>query len=321
MSRPHRLRPFLFLFASTLSCGATATFATDVNAISINFQGNGIAMGAAETAGVVPKSNWNNATGKSSSAPLALSDELGNPTAATATWSSDVTWVLPILDAPGNKRMMSGYIDTTGKTTTTVTVANLPQHAGGYNVYVYMDSDDGGDAVRTGAYQISGPGITPATIQATDAAVNFSGTFTQANGSNGNYVVFTIVATGFTLTATPVSSNDTFLRAPVNGIQIVPLGDFSLDDAALSPAVNPGGSAVYTVTAAAENGFNGTVTLSAAGLPSGAIPSFDPPTIAVPGSSTLTISTNPSISPAVRSLRSAPQPPAASPIPPMRPSR
>ena len=49
--------------------------------ISINFVGNdGASMGAAESAGVVAKANWNNATGASRSTPLALIDETGAAT-------------------------------------------------------------------------------------------------------------------------------------------------------------------------------------------------------------------------------------------------
>ncbi len=47
--------------------------------------------------------------------------------------------------------------------------------------------------------KISGPGITSAAATATDAAkTNFAGTFTQANNSKGNYVVFTMTGTQFT---------------------------------------------------------------------------------------------------------------------------
>ena len=45
--------------------------------VSIDFVGNGTSMGAAEIAGVVPKANWNNATGATRSTPLALKDETG----------------------------------------------------------------------------------------------------------------------------------------------------------------------------------------------------------------------------------------------------
>ena len=52
----------------------------------------------------------------------------------------------------------------------------------------------------------------------TDAAnTNLSGTFTQANNSNGNYVVLSgINGTGFTLTATPGFASNGNARAPVN---------------------------------------------------------------------------------------------------------
>jgi len=117
--------------------------------------------------------------------------------------------------------MMRGYLDTVGGITT-VSVSGLPANSAGYDVYVYADGDNG-TAARTGAYQISGTGITTTSVNLTDAAnANFSGTFTRANNSNGNYVKFTITAGGFTITATPGAAADGFPRAPVNGIQIVP---------------------------------------------------------------------------------------------------
>jgi hypothetical protein len=118
--------------------------------------------------------------------------------------------------------MMKGYLDTGSNTTTTVTITGLPTHSAGYKVYVYADGDNG-SASRTGIYAISGTGIALTTINLIDAAnTNFSGTFTQANNSAGNYVVFTINATGFILSATGGTASDGFPRAPVNGIQIVP---------------------------------------------------------------------------------------------------
>jgi hypothetical protein len=128
---------------------------------------------------------------------------------------------MPIADTPGNFRMMNGYLDTVNQNAT-VTVAGLPGAAGGYDIYVYADGSNP-TATRTGAYQISGTGITTTSINLTDVTnTNFNGTFVQANNSNGNYVKFTINATGFTLTAIPGASTDGVMRAPVNGIQIIP---------------------------------------------------------------------------------------------------
>jgi hypothetical protein len=190
-------------------------------AIGVNFVGGGATlMAAAETAGVVSKSHWNNASGDSSGTPLPLVNDAGAATAATITWTSAGVWQTPVVDQAGNRRMMQGYLDTTSTSTTTIAVSGLAQ--GNYDVYVYADGDNRGYA-RTAAYTISGPGITATTIRLTDAAnATFSTAFTQAASSNGNYVKFKISATGFTLTATPVSGTNATLRAPVNGIQIVP---------------------------------------------------------------------------------------------------
>ena len=204
----------------------TATVTLVVNAISagagigIEFVGNATAMGAAESAGVVAKANWNNATGATRTTPLALKDETGAATGATVTWTSDNVWSTPIADQAGNRRLMKGYLDTGLERATTVTVTGLP--AGAYDVYVYADGDNGG-ASRTAGYQISGAGITTTAVNLTDPGnTNFNATFMQANNSAGNYVRFTITAGGFTLTATPGQASAGAKRAPVNAIQIMP---------------------------------------------------------------------------------------------------
>ena len=190
-------------------------------AIGINFAGSGpTVMGAAERAGVVAKPNWNNATGAVSSSALPLVDESGGATTATVTWSASGVWTLPIADGADNRRLMKGYLDTTSTSATTVTVAGLASRS--YDVYVYADGDNR-SYDRSAAYTISGAGITTTTANLTDPAnTNFDTTFTRADGSIGNYVRFSVTATGFTLTATPTAPATGTRRAPVNGIQIVP---------------------------------------------------------------------------------------------------
>lgn len=116
--------------------------------------------------------------------------------------------------------MMKGYLDTTTASATTIKVAGLS--SGTYDVYVYVDGDNRSYA-RGASYTLTDAGGTSSTIKLTDAAnVNFSGTFTPAAGSSGNYVRFTAVGSGFTLTARPSTGDNATLRAPVNGLQIVP---------------------------------------------------------------------------------------------------
>jgi hypothetical protein len=125
-----------------------------------------------------------------------------------------------ITNQPGNYRMMLGYLDNGQQGTTTVTVSGLPSSSSGYTVYVYANGDT--SSANTGIYQISGTGITTSSINLTYSS-DFNGTFTQANNSVGNYVVFTIPnVSGFTLSAIPSTAASGYRRAPVNAIQIVP---------------------------------------------------------------------------------------------------
>jgi len=220
--KARRASTIAILFAFVITCFLFGVMqsphaATPVT-VSIDFVGNGTSMGAAEIAGVVQKANWNNATGATRSTPLALKDETGASSTSTVTWTADNTWATPIADDPGNRRFMKGYLDNGSGGATTVTVTALPGVT--YDVYVYVDGDAGGS--RTGSYRISGAGITTTTITLTDPGnTNFDAVFAQGNNSTGNYVKFSIDATGFTLTATPGPASDGRSRAPVNGIQIV----------------------------------------------------------------------------------------------------
>jgi len=188
--------------------------------IAIDFVGTNATMAATETAGVVVQSNWNAAFGAARTVPLALVDSAGAATPAAVTWTSNNVYATPITDAAGNARMMKGYLDTSSTTTTTVTLSGLS--TGTYDVYVYVDGANN-TTQRTGSYTLTAAGGAASTIKAIDAAsTDFSGIFSQANGSVGNYLKFTMTGGGFTLTAVPDAASTTTRRAPVSGIQIVP---------------------------------------------------------------------------------------------------
>ena len=279
---------------ATVTLVVSSSTGSSGNPISIDFVGSDVAMASTEVAGEVAEPNWNDATGAASSSPLALVDSTGAATTATIAWSGANTWELPITDAPGNPRMMKGYLDDSGGATTTVTVAGLPGSPSGYQVYVYADGDNG-TATRSSTYTISGTGITTTSIGLTDAAnTNFSGTFTPANNSAGNYVVFTIPnVSGFTITATPSTASDGILRAPVNGIQIVPAGppspNFTLSTTQSSQTVALGSSTSFTVNTTAVGSFTGSIALTVSGLPTNATGTFNPTPVSVGSSSTLNI--------------------------------
>ncbi len=68
--------------------------------------------------------------------------------------------------------------------------------------------------------------------------------------------------------------------------------DFTVSATPSSQTVAPGASTNYTVNVGTVNGFSGTVTFSASGLPSGATASFNPTSVNSLGSSTMTVTTS-----------------------------
>ena len=77
-----------------------------------------------------------------------------------------------------------------------------------------------------------------------------------------------------------------------DNVTIAAVPDFTVTATPASQAVAAGSNGTYTVNIAALNGFNGTVSLAATGLPAGAGASFSPASVAGSGSSTLTVTTS-----------------------------
>jgi len=153
--------------------------------------------------------------------------------------------------------------------------------ATGYNVYVYADGDNRA-ASRAGLYQINGAGITTTSVSLTDAPnTNFSGTFTQANNSNGNYVPF--------LPSTPLPSrfplfqhsSDGTQRAPVNASKSYPLGQLRLFAfrCASQPNSQPGHQHHLHDQCRCLERLHRLGELNGQRLPTGATASFNPPAI------------------------------------------
>src|SRR5580658_10043195 len=67
-------------------------------------------------------------------------------------------------------------------------------------------------------------------------------------------------------------------------------GSFTLSASPSSPTVGPGNSTSCTITVTGQNGFDGSVSLSASGLPNGVTVSFIPPTTKSTSVLTLTAS-------------------------------
>jgi len=74
-------------------------------------------------------------------------------------------------------------------------------------------------------------------------------------------------------------------------VATVVVPDFSIAVSPSTQTVIAGNSTTYTVTIGALNGFAGTVTLSASGIPNAANASFSPATVTTSGTSTMTVTT------------------------------
>jgi PKD repeat protein len=72
----------------------------------------------------------------------------------------------------------------------------------------------------------------------------------------------------------------------------ITVSNFSLSATPASQTVLPAGSTSYTATVAPLNGFTGTVAFSVTGLPSGATAAFNPVSVTMSGSTTMSISTS-----------------------------
>jgi len=191
--------------------------ANQSDVISIDFVGDAIAMDQDERAGAVPAINWNCAPCRYGE--VDLSDGSGTATSALLKYDAGGTYSTPIKDLSGGNRMMKGYLETYGHDTTKITVSGLPKRFtdSGYDVYVYCDGGNSG-STRVGKFQIGSQ-----TVEVTDKAGSFyAGSYAPPSSPNANYAKFeNVTGDTFTMLATPVSSTDPDLRAPINGIQIV----------------------------------------------------------------------------------------------------
>lgn len=209
--------------------------------LSIDFVG-GVSSGGAggvsmtmvmepdEVAGVRPAARWNAAAGPTSTTgltPLLLSN--GTSTTAKVTWEALGTatsagiWSAKMVDAPGDTRMMNGYLDPAMGTNpmATVTVSGLPTAMGSYDIYVYFMASLLSDGeTRTHTLKVVTTASTSFTVSQTGKSPTTFPGYTLATATTGNYVIFR-KQTGATFTLTSTAVSGTPMRAPINGLQIV----------------------------------------------------------------------------------------------------
>lgn len=143
------------------------------------------------------------------------------------------------------------------------------------------------------------------------ALTNFSGTINLSasgipSGATAGFGTATFYGSGTTtmtvattaattigssqITVSGVSGTITRTAAPVT-LNVNPAGDFSVASDGISRTVKPGSLVNFPLTVNFQNGFTGTVTLAATGLPAGTTAVISPSSVTTSGTALLTVTT------------------------------
>ena len=213
--------------------------------ISINFTALDDAsavLASTESAGVIPRANWNNIQYNGNTYGVNPTDDTGTTLASTfvnCRLSPGYPGKFSYTSTVGNDYLMKSYCGNdetkTPSTGPLIRVSGLPASflANGYSMYVYNDFNNNSGVLRkfdlgTSLLDPNNPsaGITDVRSTATKVELtdwlgtgNPTGIFTEgADGSDGNYLVFRDQTAGefaiFPICAGPA-------RVAINGIQIV----------------------------------------------------------------------------------------------------
>ena len=176
-------------------------------------------------------------------------------TAGTGTGFSLVANPTSVAAAPGSS--------TTSAITSTVT--------GGFNSAVVLSASGLPSGVTAG--------FSPASIAAPGSGTSTLTLTASSSATAGTYAV-TVTGTGGGATETAIVS---FTVSAASG------ASFTLTASPASVSVLQGGTGTSTITSAIAGGFDGSITFSDSGLPTGVTASFAPATIAAPGSGSTTL--------------------------------
>ena len=213
----------LFAFVAVLLTPTPAAYA---QSIAVSYAGDNtgatsVQITPTQTAGVVPQSSWNAASGSEGSL-LDLVDNTGATTQADATWSSANTWG-GTGATTGDEAMVNGWLDD-GAAGSLSTITNIPYDL--YDVYIY-GSSDAGNGGRGWAVTVNGTQHTSAGgVFGADVTANgsfFDGTYVNGDSGaeNPSYVFASAQSGDLTILGLRTSVDGLDSRGAVSGFQIV----------------------------------------------------------------------------------------------------
>jgi hypothetical protein len=200
-------------------------------------------------------------------------DGAGYTTPQTFNWaagSQHTTMAPATIAATGMQGAFAGWSDA-GAATHTITVGPAGgTYTASYTMQYYLTTAATGPGTVTPSSNWYAAGAQVAITATANAGGQFQG-FTGTTSSSANPLTVTMNG--------PVTETAQFATAP----------SFSMMVTAASPyPVTAGASASYTVAVTPLNGFSGAVGLVASGQPAGASVSFNPPTVTIAGTATVT---------------------------------
>ena len=126
-----------------------------------------------------------------------------------------------------------------------------------------------------GASSGPNPGVAfNATYSVSSSPTNGRGTMSITSGSGGSAAIYMISSSKFV--AVPLSEPKPAILIFEQSSPPSTAPDYTLSASPTSLTITPGGSGTSAITVTPQNGFSGSVSLSASGLPTGVTPSFSP---------------------------------------------
>ena len=239
--------------------------------IGIDFIGStSTALGSGTAGAHLQQANWNAIPGINGT-NISLKNSIGANTTATLTFSAGLAGNTNNLTPDnGDRHMMSGWVGLNSSDPGNIQISNIPATlvTGGYDLYVYSDSDAIGKAV---SFTLNGTthflNEVAGTEQIGENPNQFAGKFIEGSGTSltqtneGNFTIFrNLTSSMVTLTA-----NSTSGRAVICGIQIVPHRTYHSHATLIGLYQFNGNSSNNNPIYSGRNGSNDSVTFSSPG--------------------------------------------------------